>query len=368
MTNLPKASLPPAFGNVQMVSQQIFDKMNPAVTMAKKLASTIKVWQGGSYVPLPELKPVMAHPEFPEAVYTYLLDLSKNYILPNIDKLADNSITLLQNNQSFIEAFMAGMNHEMARELLWREFPTDKRGSYFRQFWNVSDSLFAANVDPALDKELKRDIKKMNEWTGALGQHSLRSTGANVVLVVRGELLKKYPNTMIYAQRAGYDPEDGSRPRRLLDGISSANTKFPLFKADIDPDITLCGFDLDVIQAKGEKLSSSGPPPAGRNPGWFFVLKERPGQVRFGLDDFAAPQGNPDGMPTGNPATWDDLTWEHLVNAKSDLGSYHLNFAKSISITNPANQPVWGMNAADMASILFQNPVLFARHAAEMLP
>ena len=27
------------------------------------------------------------------------------------------------------------MNHELARELLWREYPTDQRGTYSRQFW-----------------------------------------------------------------------------------------------------------------------------------------------------------------------------------------------------------------------------------------
>lgn len=368
MSGLPKASVPPTFNNVQLLADQIFDKMNPAVTMAKKMSATIKVWQGGAYVPLPELKPVMAYPEFPEPVYNYLLELSKNYILPNIDQLADNSITLLQNNQSFIEAFMAGMNHEMARELLWREYPTDKRGSYFRQFWNISDNIFPASADAAQDKELKLDIKKINEWNSTLGNHSPRSKNANVVLVVRGELLKKYPNTMIYAQKAEYDLTDGSKPRKLKGGIDSVNTKFPLFKADIDPDITLCGFDLDVPEARGEKLNSSGPPPAGKNPGWFFVLKERPGQIRFGLDDFDTPPGNPNAMPVGNPATWNDFTWEHLVINRSDLASYHVNFSKSIAISNPAGQPVWGTSAADIASILCQNPVLFARHAAEMLP
>ena len=32
---------------------------------------------------------------------------------------------------------MVGLNHEFARKLLWREYPTDQRGSYFRQFWDA---------------------------------------------------------------------------------------------------------------------------------------------------------------------------------------------------------------------------------------
>jgi hypothetical protein len=42
-----------------------------------------------------------------------------------------------------------------------------------------------------------------------------------------------------------------------------------------------------------------------------------------------------------------------------------------VNVTNPDPDeplPEWGSNAADMASILYQNPVIFARHSAEMLP
>ncbi len=69
-----------------------------------------------------------------------------------------------------------------------------------------------------------------------------------------------------------------------------------------------------------------------------------------------------------HPADWNDLAWEYLVNSKAGLSTYHLNFSKSITINNSAGQPAWGSNAADMASILLQDPALLARHAAEMLP
>ena len=65
---------------------------------------------------------------------------SSELFLPNIQLIATNSITLLETNQKFIEAYMVGLNHEFARELLWREYPTDQRGSYFRQFWDVAAS------------------------------------------------------------------------------------------------------------------------------------------------------------------------------------------------------------------------------------
>ncbi len=46
--------------------------------------------------------------------------------------------------QDFSESNMVGLNHEMARELLWSEFPTDQRSTSFRQFWDTSES----NPDP----------------------------------------------------------------------------------------------------------------------------------------------------------------------------------------------------------------------------
>lgn len=369
VAGLPLQQQLPAFANLNTAPNYLKARLSPEATFTAKLASSIKIWKAGAFVPLRKLKPVMAHPEFPEAVYEYLLQLSKNYILPNIDKIPNNSITLLQNNQSFIESSMAGLNHEMARELLWREYPTDQRGTYFRQFWNVADNITLEEVDPEVEKEQKLDIKEMHKWDGHLGDNAVRTNSDNLVLVIRGTLLKKYPNTVVYAQKAAYDTPP-NRPRKLKGGTESTDLKFPIFKADIDPDITLFGFDLIATEARGVRIEAAGESTAGKNPGWFFVLKERPGQVNFGLDDLTDEHGNDTGMPAAgsHPDDWNDLAWEYLVNSKADLATYHINFSKSISINNSTGQPAWGRNAADMAAILLQDPALLARHAAEMLP
>jgi hypothetical protein len=258
---------------------------------------------------------------------------------------------------------MAGLNHEMSRELLWREFPTDQRGTYFRQFWDVSDNI------QEQDQEKKYDIKKMPEWKKELGTHSPREitppASAYLVLLIRGELLKKYPNTQVYAQKAEFkDPGNPDAPRALADAAIDSNLKVPVFMAELDPDIYLFGFDLDADEAKGDSEDAT-------KPGWFFVLRERPGQIRFGLDDWTPVNPEDPDFPTGDPANWNDLSWEHLVNNATELNSYHVNALHPFSAgTGSENSPlaVWGKNAADMAYILYQNPVLFARHAQEMLP
>jgi hypothetical protein len=251
----------------------------------------------------------------------------------------------------------------MSRELLWREFPTDQRGSYFRQFWDVSDDISDT------DAELKLDITKLHEWEGSLGDHSPRAignaSGSYLVLLIRGELLKKYPNTQVYAQRAAYrlDEEEDpivDTPRTLADDSDPDNIKTPVFMAELDPDIYLFGFDLDIEDAKGDSTDVN-------KPGWFFVLRERPGQIRFGLDDWTPIPGEPE-WPESDPTDWNDLSWEHLVSAPEDLESYQVDVTHGLSAVAGTPTATWGRNAADMAFILYQNPVMYARHAQEMLP
>ncbi|MGH9372334.1 MAG: hypothetical protein ACRD15_12455, partial [Vicinamibacterales bacterium] len=130
--------------------------------------------------------------------------------------------------------------------------------------------------------------------------------------------------------------------------------KDPIFKAEIEPDLRFLGFDLTARIVKGSA------DPAANDPGWFFVIQERPGEPRFGLDNFS----------DESPATasqWDELAWEHLANF-DNLGVIDLTAAISANITSPPDDRfIWGRNAADMAYILYQVPVMVAFHAADML-
>src|SRR5207237_542761 len=58
------------------------------------------------------------------------------------------------------------------------------------------------------------------------------------------------------------------------------------------------GFDLTIPEAKG----GSGHPP-DTDPGWFFVIKERPGEPRFGLEL----------TRDANPEVLDELTWDDAI-------------------------------------------------------
>lgn len=308
--------------------------------------------------------------------------------------IAPNSITLLETNQGFIESYMVGLNHEFSRELLWREYPTDARGTYFRQFWDVTGFVDSSGRTPPQLREALRDIPPIHMWpaTSVLGDHDHREaerpTGEDeVVLVIRGELLKRYPTAVIYAHRAEWPrvgdvptaPIDRTRQRDLVevavadsDRPPPEKVRFPLYEAKVEPDIYFFGFDLTadaVIGGSGDSDTD--------DPGWFFVIKERPGEPRFGLDD--GPASAPEAE---TPQVWNELTWGDAdvasggivrvaalptvslkpIPSSSSDDDKHAQHAEDLSVPFSAST-----NAADLAYVLFQAPVLVAIHGAEML-
>lgn len=327
---------------------------------------------------------VMAYPRIDTPMYEPLRDLSDEYLLPNLNLIPPNTISLLETNQAFIEAYMVGVNHEMARELLWREYPTDQRGTPFRQFWDVSGARPEPGLDAEEAKESLLDIPELHRWPRAskLGEHDHREVPGETaeeeaVLVIRGELLKKYPTAVIYAHKARWDSPDGSADptkERVLEPLTSAQeldppphlVKTPLYEARVHPDITFFGFDLTVPEAKGEP----GDSPAD-DAGWFFCIKERPGEPRFGFDiegeagfetvsDIAwSHVGTPEGgfVAAGalNPVSLD------LVLEPDDTEKVEQHDEDVLAVQAP-------LSAARWAYLTYQSPVLVAVHAAEMLP
>ena len=367
----------------------------------------------------------MVYPEIDTPMYKPLIDISSDLFLPNINLIAQNSISLLETNQRFIEAYMVGLNHEFARELLWREYPTDQRGSYFRQFWDAGDYMFpqtelktmvnqvkadlgasatAEEIERKLQETIKeklRDIPKLHRWSkySKLGDHDHReSPGENeeeVVLVIRGELLKKYPNAVIYAHRAKWKPKSEADPtpdrkqeRELVPIPSNSEDnppldtiKTPLYEAKVSPDIYFFGFNLNVTEVQG--VMDGEPNDLEDRAGWFFVIKERPGEPRFGLDIGTTEMGEIE--------VWNDMSWG---NATPAVDANAPDLRKNLQITSATTtiriednaleedddeklvqraedvQFDWhkNMNSAELAYMLFQSPAMVAIHGAEMLP
>jgi len=361
--------------------------VEPAVTIPRHIKAGINIPHRIRDQQTDDFVEVRAYPVIDLPMYKPLVELSEENFLPNLNLIEQNTISLLETNRRFIEAYMVGINHEWSRELLWREYPTDQRGSTFRQFWDPSAFLDDGAATPEQQRERLRDIPPLHRWTkpSELGSHNHRQTSGpareDLVLVIRGELLKRYPNAVIYAHRARWQMRNGEIARdlpRVLDDLGVADNeapprtkvRTPLYEARIDPDITFFGFDITAEEALGD--------PDGNDvdrAGWFFIIKERPGEPRFGLD-----------LGGGETLyTWNDLGWDNVApgSQPGDMLEITATSPEIALVTPPSSAGDdlraqaqddravrWhrGMDAAELAYILYQVPVLVAVHAAEMLP
>jgi hypothetical protein len=343
----------------------------PRLSFPLRLSALVQI-PNVSFKQPEEIVEAMAHPDFEDAMYAHLRDISKELLIPNLELIPPNTISVLETNPRFIESYLVGLNHEMARELLWREYPTDMRGSYFRQFWEVKG---VSNPDTPSDAEKLKDVTKLHTWASVtpLGSHK-PDPGADadvqpgenqLVVVIRGELLKRYPNTVVYAQKAILDAQGNiAIDEKDVDPKDfDRKFKFPLFRAEIEPDLRFFGFDLTTHKARGTVESKQFP---DDKLGWFFVIQEVPGEPRFGMD--LRYRETADADPEKDPDTWNNLAWDLFGEAEpAFVASTPPPVFKNPDLAS-LGEHVWARSAADMAFILFQTPVMVAVHANEMLP
>ena len=180
---------------------------------------------------------------------------------------------------------------------------------------------------------------------------------------------------MIYAQKARWQVDGDGKidptKERIFEtsGPEEDWLRTPLYEAKVDPDITFLGFDLTAEEVKGGTGQANS-----TEPGWFFVIKERPGEPRFGLDIERDGQLN----------VWNDLAWPDVLG-EQDKGFLQIKAGgPTLTLTEPVAPELqekqeqyqddkglsWNpdTNAAELAYILFQVPVLVGVHGSEMLP
>jgi hypothetical protein len=79
-------------------------------------------------------------------------------VLPGLDGIPADTVTAAVPNTRFIAAYMVGLSHELARELLFNEYLTDQRGTYFRQFWDTRGRI------PSRAPRTTDDIEPIDGW------------------------------------------------------------------------------------------------------------------------------------------------------------------------------------------------------------
>ncbi|MEO7007682.1 MAG: hypothetical protein ABI156_00910, partial [Caldimonas sp.] len=301
---------------------------------------------------------VMAWPKLPEALYALLAGYDQNAFMPGVDGIPQDLVMLVRVNQYFIDSFMAGANVAMNGELLWRGFPTDLRGTPFQRFWGRV-KLVPPPLYPLTPLD---DMQPMHLWgVQPLGRRADPVAGDpdRVALLVRGQLLRRYPNTAVYAWK-----KTPNAPTLLKDanGLRPDDAiQTPVFSGVIGEDITFFGFDIDHDQIDP----------------WCFVLEEQMHEPRFGFDVDVPAQGQTRTGPKPRAVLQDTLArisandatpLIRQFNAYKALSWTHMNvapgaFASVANLVSVPNKPFASFptltgtpTAAEIAKILLQEP------------
>lgn len=294
----PRVALPPLVGAIVSLGDNVLAPTPPGVTPTG-------------------VEAVMMAPSFPQPMYEDLRDLSQELLLPGLTKVDPDTVIGLRTNRRFVEAYLVGLNHELGRELLWRGFPTDQRGTWFRHFWGLG----VPNAAPP-------DIDELTTWDGRpLGDPAAAPVAEELVMLLRSGLLQRYPNAVIYltpAVRAEAPPG----PQTVLPDEDPTHELPPIFGGSLPPDVSFFGFPVPAEVATG----------ADGGLGHYLVIQEHPTEPRFGIDVGVSPGG-----------------------------ASHLAVAAGPPAGMPLGGHTWGGNAAEMAAITRRLPVRIAIHASRLV-
>ncbi|MEL7162490.1 MAG: hypothetical protein AAFN92_17160, partial [Bacteroidota bacterium] len=290
-----------------------------------------------------------------------------------------------QVNRAFVEAFLLGANHELAGELRWREFPTDLRGSYFRNFWDKT----IHSLDAAEREKFKRSAHGKNfltyfgeanlgagqsfgsdgqRWAFVFDTYATASPNEQqLVLIdayeeaVENWLLTREEDKDVrpFHQWAedrllGTNHRDQSTNAQLVlliramlfqkfpnlliylypkgngtPSFADGERKYPVFEGQLPPEIEFLGF-----------------PPVADPRQYYLVFEERVGLQRYGLD-----ANKENELDATDARDLDDLSWGHFNTVP---GAY-LNDDQP---TDNAASGRWD-NAAFIAKAFTQQPIRY---------
>ena len=361
---MPAVSHPRSARSPFPLADAVRTQLQPDATFAAEAQARLQISSDAAAGRLDPLASVLLTPVFPQPMYEPLREMFAQMLLPGVDSLPNNSVMLLEMDPGFIEAYMAGLNDEMSRELLWREFPTDLRGTYFRQFWDVRGQLPPEAVES--QREALRDIAPIAQWQAPLGSNTPPARRASLFfLLLKGDLLTRFPSAVIYAARAAWGKTSTGADVQVVDTALPA--VMPQMHVVPAPGVTLLGFSL--VEANGSPVTAAtiagATTPAG-SPGWFFVIEEHPTEPQFGLDVSASAL-----------TTWRELAWPDVLT-RGDGSKYIAAAARVPVLVEPPGSALqaekdryereiaipWAGDAAAMAYITLQQPFRQEIHAS----
>lgn len=308
------------------LKSDVLAALDPDVIIKKRTFNLIQ--QGEETIPNEvSVKPLQVKPEIPFPLASRLSKVTPELMLPGVADIPQDSVILLEPNQSFIASFMVGVNHEMSRELLWRGLNADLRTTVFRQFWDVRGG-----------NSTQKDIKPIDEWADIplADQVQIGNASEYTVFLVKSQLMGLFPNAYFYLVEGVSDGKGarkvGTSPPQLLE-----------FRVNLGDEISYFGFALSP-----EKITGQDSPF-----GWYFAIEQPTFGLRFGLNAERLTQEFKD---------WTDIAWTDF-----DANDAYISVVNSNPTPQTTNGINWGQDSAHMAFISQRKPFRIYIHGSQLL-
>jgi hypothetical protein len=319
--SLTEPVTPPPPRDLDAMKKQLLIALDPEATFKKRMRGRVADAPATVWNRPDALDAVLVSPRYPQGMSEPLRRLSPELILPGAEHVPPDTLAVLRPNHAFIEAYLTGLNQEISRELIWRGYPGDVTSTPFRHFWQSNGA---------------EDVAPIRDWRQPLGGNvGGASARSPLVLLLRTELLHRYPSARVFAAKA-IATSSGRAPGPVQEA--------PLFRGSIDPDIAFFGFAFTEAQAKGTGI--------GDDLGYYFVIEQQPSAPVFGL----AAEKTSGGLPRWRALAWGDLP----------IGT-HARATATVSTPASPENLFWGQNAANTAAITERPPVRVARHFSLIL-
>lgn len=283
-----------------------------------------------SGIEIASFTPIAATPVLEQPMIRTLATIAPDRLAPGVASMDPNRMAIATPSFDFVRAFLVGANEQLARELLWRRFPGALGHTWLRTFWG--------RMMPGPDGApvATPDIPPIESWPDA----GPPPPPDMLVFAVRADVLHRYPNALVYAVAAAWQP-----PYRV---VGTGDPVMPVFATTLGTDIALFGFPLSVDVVKGAGAPTG---PAG----YYFVIAEHPHEPRFGLAASSTP----------SPTSWADIAWSDVI-ADDLVGSY-LKIDGPLAHRVPGGQSV-GADGAETAKNTLRPTVRVAVHASTLVP
>lgn len=208
----------------------------------------------------------------------------KEWLLPGVGALEKDSVTALQTNPAFIDAYMVGINSQFMAEMRWRDLAVDRTCTPLRMFWgqmNYATQTRQADIQP-----ISEWVKAPDKPVGDLTHQSIQpsdvdnTSGSRLVIAFHSELFRRYPSTLVYLVKPKLDADLDALLQKTpelehsADGRADREFFGPIFAGAITPDVTFFAFDVTP----------------GELDQYWLVLDEPPAELRFRNDEKKKPQ------------------------------------------------------------------------------